>query len=378
MRAFIIIVIYILAINSLIISQPKTNEILQGINYIYHLKFDSAALVFERQIKTYPNNPAGYYFSAMIEFWKININKSDISYDNVFFDKVERVIDVADKILERNENDFDALLYKGGAIGYRGLLRSIRESWLKAAEDGKVALNLLSKAAGLNSRNKDALFGIGVYNYFAEYVPEKYPLLKPLLIIFPSGNKSLGLQQIKETSQYGIYAKTEATYILAFLYLFYEKNYSEAEYYSKILYDQFPENPVFEKYYFTSLVGQSRFAEALDGWKKIYEKSNQLFVGYTSPYLKREATFYISLCLMRLLRIGEIEDYINTCIRLSEELEKENTSFKVWAYLYRGMMYDVKGNRTKAIDDYNRVLSMEEFQSSHQEAQRYLKIPYTQ
>lgn len=372
------LVIYILVVNISVFSQPKTTEVLRGINYIYHLKFDSAAFVFNQQIKNYPDDPAGYYFSAMIEFWKININKADASYDDVFLDKVEKVVEVADKKLEKDENDFYALLYKGGAIGYRGLLRSIRESWLKAAEDGKVALNLLSKATKLNSQNKDALFGIGVYNYFAEYVPEKYPLLKPLLIIFPSGNKSLGLQQIRETSQEGIYAKTEANYILAFLYLFYEKNYFEAERYSKILYEQFPENPVFEKYYFTSLVGQSRFTEALDGWKKIYEKTNQSIAGYTSPYLKREATFYISLCLMRLLRIGEIEDYINTCIKLSEELEKEDTSFKVWAYLYRGMMYDVRGDRKKAIENYNKVLSMEDFQNSHQEAERYLKTPYIQ
>ncbi|MGB9696816.1 MAG: tetratricopeptide repeat protein [Ignavibacteria bacterium] len=377
MRVFTII-LYILTVSFLAFSQPKTTEVLQGINYIYHLKFDSAAIIFDKQIKSYPDDPTGYYFSAMIEFWKINLNKSDISYDEVFFNKVEKVIEVADRMLEQNENDFYALLYKGGAIGYRGLLRSVRESWLKAAEDGKVALNLLSRATSLNSRNKDALFGIGVYNYFAEYVPEKYPLLKPLLIIFPSGNKSLGLQQIKETSHQGIYAKTEATYILAFLYLFYEKNYVEAEYYSKILYEQFPENPVFEKYYFTSLVGQSRFGEALDGWKKVYEKTNQSVTGYTSPYLKREATFYISLCLVRLLRILEVEEYINTCINLSEELEKEDTSFKVWAYLYRAMMYDVKGDRKRAIEDYNRVLSMEDFQNSHQEAQRYIKNPYVQ
>jgi len=372
------LLLFVLSVNFFAFSQPKTGEVIQGINYIYHLKFDSASIVFDKQIKNYPDNPVGYYFSAMIEFWKINLNRADISNDDVFLNKVEKVIEVADRVLEHNENDFYALLYKGGAIGYRGLLRSIRESWLKAAEDGKVALNLLSKAINLNSRNKDALFGIGVYNYFAEYVPEKYPLLKPLLIIFPAGNKTLGLQQIKETSQQGIYAKTEATYILAFLYLFYEKNYVEAEYYSKILFEQFPENPVFEKYYFTSLVGQSRFDEALEGWKSIYDKTNQSLTGYNSPYLKREATFYISLCLLRLMRITEIEPYINACIKLSEELEKEDTSFKVWAYLYRGMMYDVKGDRKRAIDDYNKVISMEEFQNSHQEAKRYLANPYSQ
>ncbi len=45
------------------------------------------------------------------------------------------------------------MFYKGGALGYRGLVRSLRESWLKAAEDGREALNLLQKAYDINKNN---------------------------------------------------------------------------------------------------------------------------------------------------------------------------------------------------------------------------------
>ena len=36
-----------------------------------------------------------------------------------------------DKLLDVDEKNVDALFFKGGAIGFRGRLRAIRESWLK-------------------------------------------------------------------------------------------------------------------------------------------------------------------------------------------------------------------------------------------------------
>ncbi|MBK9229172.1 MAG: hypothetical protein IPL67_19460 [Ignavibacteria bacterium] len=60
----------------------------------------------------------------------------------------------------------------------------MRENWFGAAEDGKEALNLLQEAYNLNPLNKDVIFGVGIYNYFAEYVPEVYPVVKPPMLIF--------------------------------------------------------------------------------------------------------------------------------------------------------------------------------------------------
>lgn len=62
-----------------------------------------------------------------------------------------------------------------------------------------------------------------MYNYFAEYVPDAYPVVKPLMIIFPKGDKIKGMNQIKETSVDSKYTKTEALYVLTYLNLVYEK-----------------------------------------------------------------------------------------------------------------------------------------------------------
>lgn len=357
-------------------SQTKDPEIESGISYIYHTKFDSADIKFNSYIKKHSNNPEGYFFLAMLDYWKILLNKKDEAYDDEFNERIKKVIDVSDKILDKNENDFNAIFYKGGALGYRGLLRSIRESWLKAAEDGKEALNLFHTAIELQPDNKEALFGIGIYNYFADFIPEKYPMLKPLMIIFPKGDKIKGLMQIKEIASGNGYASTEAKYTLAYLYINYEKNYFESEKYSRLLFDTFPENPVFDKFLCSSLIGLARFTEALEGYKNILQNCQNNVKGYDNKYTEREANYYIALALIRMDRAPEAEPYIKESLTLSKTLDNEETSFGVFSNLLYGMYLDVMKNHGEAVKYYDKVLGMKNFENSREQAENYKKNGY--
>ncbi|MBS1518504.1 MAG: hypothetical protein JSS91_10505 [Bacteroidetes bacterium] len=363
------------------ISPAQTNDetILKGIDYVYHLKFDSADAEFNKVIAAEPKNPAGYFFLTMVDWWRINIEKENDKLDDDFDKKVEKVIEICEARLDRNENDDMALFYKGGALGYRGLVHSIRESWLKAAEDGREALNLLQKAHEINKDNKEVIFGVGLYNYFADYIPERYPVVKPLMIIFPKGDKLKGLSQIKETSIDSKYAKTEARFVLAYLNLIYEKNYQETEFYAKSLHEEYPENPIFEKYLYNSYAGLGKWTEALEGWKRITEKNDSGVAGFTGKYLKREANYYTALSYAKLNRLLESEKYINTAEEMTKELDKDNEhTFTAFIYLLQGMLNDVKGNRETAKLYYEKVLAMKDFQNSHQEAEKLLNEPFKQ
>ena len=360
-------------------SQTNDEKILKGIDYIYHIKFDSANIIFNEFVQTNPKDPAGYFFLAMIDWWKINLNKENDTLDEVFFNKTDKVVEVADEKLSQNDFDDEAMFYKGGALGYRGLVRSLRESWLKAAEDGKEALNLLQDAYGINKNNKDVIFGIGMYNYFAEYVPDKYPVVKPLMLIFPKGDKIKGLSQIKESSNDSKYTKTEAKYVLAYLNLVYEKNFTEAEIYSGILNKEYPENPVFEKYLYNSYIGQGKFDSALTGWENILIKIDSNTAGYSSLNLKREANYYTALCLTKLNRIDEAEPYIQSAEEITKILDKENeTAYSAFIYLLSGMYNDFRGNKATADLYYDKVLSMKNFQNSHAEAEKFKKEGFKQ
>ena len=378
-KLILLLIVFFNFFNISIKSQTAEENTLAGIDLIYHLKFDSAESKFREIINSDRRNPAGYFFLAMIDWWKINLNKENESLDEIFFGKVDKVIEVADNLLDNNENDDNAMFYKGGALGYRGLVKGLRESWLKAAEDGREAINLLQRANEINMNNKDVLFGVGLYNYFAEYIPETYPVVKPLMLIFPKGDKVKGLSQIKETLNGSKYAKTEAKYVLAYLNVIYEKNYIEAETYSKSLTEEFPENPVFQKYLGNSYVGQGKWTEALSVWKSIIEKTDSSKPGYSSVFLKRESNYYTALCFLKLNRIIEAEPFVEKALEITQKIDTENDdAYTSYIYLISGMLNDVKGNKSTAVNFYDKVLSMKNYQNSHQEAERFKKDGYKQ
>lgn len=372
----IVIYIFLFLISTASYSQVNDYLLDRGINFIYRVQFDSAQMQFAEFTKQNPDAPEGYFFQAMLEWWKINLDKNNESNDENFTNKVNKALEVCDRILDKDDNNFRATFYKGGALGYRGLLKSIRESWLRAAEDGREALNLLDKAAELQPDNKDALLGIGIYNYFAEYVPDRYPVVKPLMLLFPRGDKVKGLMQIKEVALNSRFAKTEANYILAYLYINYEKNYSEAEAYSRKLFTEFPENAVFERFLYTSYIGLSRFIEAIDGWKKVIEKGAGKQPGYDNKHIQREANYYIAVALFNMKRILEAEVYLKDCESINGEIDKNNeSSFTANTFLLLGAFYDAKGNRSRATEYYDRVLAMKDF-NTHRPAELYRKNGY--
>jgi hypothetical protein len=93
--------------------------IIKGISYIYHVKFDSSSFQFKEFIKQNPKSPEGYFFEAMLEWWKINLDKNNESNDENFYSKVNKVLEICNNRLDENENDFQAIFYKGGILGYR-------------------------------------------------------------------------------------------------------------------------------------------------------------------------------------------------------------------------------------------------------------------
>ncbi|MDD5361533.1 MAG: hypothetical protein PHN88_05335 [Ignavibacteria bacterium] len=374
MRKIVFLIIFLLP--ALCAFSQSDDELVPVVKYIYSCKFDSSKILIDNFIVTKPNSPKGYFFDVLSDWWKINIDRKNETLDEKFNDKVSKTVEVCDEVLDKNPDDFEALFYKGGALGYRGLLKSIREKWLSAADDGKQALNLMDKALEINPKNKEALLGIGIYNYFAEYVPTRYPFLKPLLIIFPKGDKVKGLAQIKEASQNSKIAMYEAHYIIAYLNMNYEKNYNEGEIYASYLSNLFPENPVFERMLYSCFVGKSKFPEALEGWMKVREKSKNGVYGYNNDAVLRESDYYITLTMLKLGNIDKTDDYIYECEKLNNKLDKDDSSFKSFTCLMMGMKSDAAGDRKKAIEYYKKVLDMKEYNNSHKDANKYIKEAY--
>ncbi|MDZ4746665.1 MAG: hypothetical protein SGJ05_11790 [bacterium] len=182
----------------------------QGIQNIYNVQFEEAHKNFESVIAMYPDHPAGYYLDAMIEWWKINLSSRNKAYDAAFLAKIDRVLEVCNKIIETDRTNVTALFFKGGALGFRGRYYTIRERLIDAVNDAREALDLLTECQKIAPGNHDIMLGTGLYNYLAAVFPEAYPILKPVMVFFPRGDKTLGILQLKAAAQKARYANYEA------------------------------------------------------------------------------------------------------------------------------------------------------------------------
>ncbi len=349
----------------------------KGIKEIYNIKFTDAEKTFRQMIADYPEHPAGRFFLAMIDWWKILLDVDDESHDEIFFQKLEDVIYQCDEILEKEPENVDALFFKGGAIGFRGRLRAYRESWIKAADDGREALPIVERAAQLDPANLDVQLGFGIYNYYASVIPDQYPLLKPLMIFFPSGDKEKGIQQLINTAQHGKYARYEARYFLTTLYYNYENNPYKAAEYALMLKDDFPDNPIFQRWWGRIAAKRGDYPLAANVFKDVLNKAENNLTGYNNPKVVREAVYYVGLQYKNLNHLDSSKYYFQKCVELSKQTDgDEESGFLINSVLYLGMVNDLQGNREEARQYYLQLLEMKEYGRSHTLAKNYLEKPY--
>lgn len=348
----------------------------EGIDQIYGIKFDEAEKTFDTVVKEYPTHPSGMFFKAMITWWRILLDLNNEKLDEKFYDQLDEVINICDNILDKNDKNTDAMFFKGGALGFRGRLRAIRESWFKAAMDGKDGLALVFKSYSINPQNVDVQLGFGIYHYYAEVIPQKYPVVKPLMVLFPKGDKIKGLKELENVAYNGRYTRIESRYFLMTLNYQFEENMNEARKWAKILLADYPNNPNFQKYYGLTFVKENNYLEAAKIFRDIYNKCKRGMPGY-NKYFEREASYYIGNDFKLREKADSSAFYFEKSEKLSRELDGSHESgFLINTVFYLGMLYDQLGQRDKAIKYYNETLILKDRSNSHQLAEEYLKKPY--
>ncbi len=350
----------------------------RGINAVYNLDFEKANTEFSALARNYPSHPAGRFFLAMIDWWKILMTIDDESHDGAFIGKMDDVIELCDSLLDVNANDVSALFFKGGALGFQGRLRANRNSWIKAANDGRLALPIVQKAYKIAPDNYDILLGIGIYNYYASTIPEKYPIVKPVMVFFPTGDKVKGIEQLTRAAEKARFASLEAKYFLLQLSYNYEHQYERAYDLSTSLWSRFPNNVVFHRYVGRSAYSLAKYGEAQSAFAEILKRCDNDQRGY-SAFAKREALYYLGMVAMNTSNVEQALKYFYLCDQLCRTMDKDEPSpFMTMTNLRIGMIYDIQKKRNYAVQQYQKVQKLKKFENSLELAEQYLKKPYVQ
>ena len=345
----------------------------RGIDHIYNLKFEQAEGEFRKLAVMDSTHPAGPFFLAMTDWWRIMIDLENTRYDERFHRQLDRVIDLCDERLDRDENDVTALFFKGGALGFKGRMKFHRDDWFGAADAGRKALPIVQDASSADPQNYDVFLGTGIYNYYAAVIPEQYPVAKPLMLFIPAGDKEKGIRQLQTAAQKGKYARTEAAYFLMQLYYQFEKRYADALAIALDLNARYPDNMLFHKYVGRCHVSMGAWGPAEEVFRDIAGRCERKLPGYNAV-TEREARYYLGVTAQNR---GEHEPALREflrCDELSRGLDREGPSgFMAMANLKMGMAYDALGRKELAAAQYRKVLGMKEYRDSHRLAEQLLK-----
>ncbi len=351
-------------------------EATRGLDLLYNMKFDEAEVVFDRLAARTPDHPVAPFLQALVPWWQILMDLSDTSHDDAFFAAMDEVIDRSDRLLRRDRDNLDAKFFKGAALGFRGRLQSNRRRWLKAALDGKRAMDYVIDVADEDPENGDFVFGKGIYDYYAAAVPERYAWSKPFVAMFPPGSKSRGLAAMHRTFREGSYLQAEAAYFLLQIYYLYENDYAKSQQFIDWLRSHYPDNA-----FFHALEGRiyARFGDT--------DKADGVFQAVMTRYGRHDTGYNDAIAEQALYYLGRSQQTRNNhgqALALFYRLEQiaearpQASAFKTLGRLRQGMSYDARGERQKALQRYREVLQLEDFSGSHDHARNYIDHPYGQ
>lgn len=232
----------------------------QAISSIYSMHFSDAEKISKKINDTYPGHPVVMLLQGMTIYWKNYPVTSTSPARTSFEDLLHNCIRKCETYKPEDEAEF--LLATLCARGMLLIFYSDNNLNSKVFSLAKNSYKYLRRSFDFTAYYPDFYFFTGLYHYYREAYPEAHPFYKPLLVIFPRGDKVKGMKELQIASEKSIFLKSEASDFLSSNYKYYENNFSRASYFSKILFDAYPSNMEYRTDCIENLLLDGKYDEA--------------------------------------------------------------------------------------------------------------------
>lgn len=340
--------------NMLIMNNAIQTDAGKAVNHMYNFKFDEAEREYRWFKYKYPTHPMPYFLLGLNEWWKIVPNTDNPMYDDRCLAYMDSTILYAERLYDDSDNKVEASFFLSAAYAFKGRLYSERKKWVKAASAGKSALKYLEKCRSYTDLSPELQFGDGLYNYYVEWIPKEYPMLKPILWLFPDGNKEKGIKDLEKVANNAFYTRMEARYFLLQIYGM-EKQNEKAYQLAKYMHDNFPDNPYFHRYYARNAFLNGRGLEAEAEAKSILARIDHHMVGYEGVSGRYAAYIlaYINQYYYRNFEVAKV--YYNQTIGFAIATNAKQSGYHISSLMGLGKIAQTEGHLDEAINFYKQV-----------------------
>ncbi|WP_299702915.1 lipopolysaccharide assembly protein LapB [uncultured Pontibacter sp.] len=350
-------------------------ELEGAVDNMYNFKYELAEKQFKSLRRRYPHHPLPYFLMGLSQWWKIvPTNIQTLQYDDLFFAYMDSTIQKAEKLYDNNDKDYEAAFFLSAANGFTARLHSERSNWRKATVASKRSLEYLEKAKAGNGLSPEFLFGEALFNYYSIWIHENYKMLRPVLAFFPSGDKRLGIKQLRYVAGNGFYTGTEAKFFLMKIYANEEGNMEAALDLVKGLVEKYPNNAYFQRFYARALFVQGHFTLAERVCLDMLNKLDQRMPGYEAVS-GRYASYILAYINQNKYRdYQKAKAYYQNSIMFAEMSNERESGYFVNSYLNLARIAKQERELKTAKHYYAIVLeATDKKQAANKEAKNFIK-----
>jgi len=346
----------------------------QGIEGAFNLDHAGAISSFQKAVELDRESPTGYAFLALAQLFSYETSfdpkereKSQEAMLRYVGDAVAR----GEKRIAKNPRDGQAYFALTLAKIVKIRLALIQKSYFTVAQESAYAWDYLEKTRAGDPNNYDNYFPMGLLHYHIDQLPGVTRFLSSLLIT--DGDKHKGIQELELAVQKGDLLRELAQAELSSVYINYEKQPALALAITLELKERFPRNYNFSFSLAIIFSELGRFDEAYAIARDL-EKGIQGGKPPFAPQLQPRYDHLLGRILFNQREYTRAGEYLQKVLK---DAAPYNARVRASALLRLGMIHDIRQERKRAEEYYNRALEVEGGEGVAQvDARRYLKTPY--
>lgn len=375
------------------LSPPATADVTfgKGFEHFYNLEYDQAIAEFQHGIREKPESAElrNHLAHAILyrEMFRAGALESElVSGANPFlrrpkmnpspedqrrFDQaIQKAMELSQARLRANAKDTAAMYALGVSYGLRANYNFlVRKAWFDALRDATTGRKLHHKVTELDPSNVDARLIQGLHDYVVGSLPWHIKALG-FLVGF-HGDKETGIRTLEMVGQNGRINRHDAQILLCAIYRR-ERRPRKAIPMIEDLVRRFPRNYLlrFEIAQMHSDNGDK--ASALAALQRIEDLKAAGASGYNR--LMPEKIWYARGTVQ--FWYNELDQALDDMKKVTARVNDLDLNTGTYAWLRLGQIYDLKGQRSQAMQAYRQVIRLAPESDAAKLSRQYLSAPY--
>ncbi|OGS07581.1 MAG: hypothetical protein A2270_10005 [Elusimicrobia bacterium RIFOXYA12_FULL_51_18] len=352
----------------------------KGIDSIYAVDLPEAKKNFELAVQKYPDHPFPRFGIAMTKWAELEYleDESNPKLAEEYGALTDQAIDTAKSWLKKHPADANAYMCLGGMYGLRARLAVMQHRWIKAYFDGKKAISNTRKSLKTDPEVYDAYLGLGMYEYYAGTLPS---VIKILAKLFLSGDAKQGVEYIKLCKEKGYFNSLAAELLLIEIYTEPGNQFRGPDIavkWSAELRKIYPHHPQMHFVQIVSLFENKQYEETRKEAFEYLKRVQDGLPAYRRNYLPRIFSAIGSTYLVEKNYDEAFNYFRKAAATLKEDPKAHPARWAVWALVKGGNVWDLKGNREKAVELYKEARAYKDEWGFYESIDRYLKKPFSE